>query len=1036
MLRSPTTSILVPTEAHVEVALAAPRRGDAGGPRVRSVRAFERDAAAALIPGRAPATPIAVALATYAAVKELARERSLPGASETRADATAAALAATLDRAIGSLRRAGRPAFAVKRSLGVWAAAVMERVDARLREAGWFDARGTGALLARAIAGAPAAALEDLGVLGGVVLAGVFPWDGDDQVWIEALHRRSRGAGGAGVVIRLPRFVADDGGPGGPLAGAADPLADVLERRWATTEDAPEIAWTTVRRSKVIGVRGARTREAEARAVGAAVLEALGAGVAPEKIAVVVPKTSEDAAQAIGAALVEARVPFAEPRGRSIAACPDGRAALALLAQAEGPFTRDGLLEVLRAPGLHAGVWVEAADEAEAAARAVRLASRLRDVPVDVDGSGRLFVDGLTELVKNDPDDAWMPRALDRMVKSVRWIAEGGTLREGLGRFAKLLDQAKLGQPSAVDLAAALGDEKRGFGALSLAALGENGSGVRRLREVVTELGAAAEAIGLGRAPLSAAELRALVTGLAERTGARAGGTAARAGAVRVGRPEDLAGLPFERVIAAGLVESAYGDDGEEEELLAGEEERREGHAKGRAPRRTLALAAALSSAPEVVLAYATGDEDEREKPHALVVDALAHGVPFATEPASRVAPRASLLGPRSAELVKLAGGRPPPADLAERVHIERVRHAFFMDPRSPAGDFTGSVRLDGLREVLPALVGGASEASSIAVTAIERAAGCAFAGFARRVLRTSRREDVIEAGDARERGTLVHRALSAAFEAARDAARREEGAAPEVVLPWEARPANQQTDGLQTSVVRPSDVWSPDERRAYFAAARAAAERALELDRIVSPLRREAILSAVRDALSVLVRAWDEGDPLRFHAGEQLFGRGAPHPWGPLALDPEADEPDAPPVFVDGQIDRIDLSPDGVRVRVIDYKTGRLPEGDAKRTALQLPMYAAVAARALGAAHIEAMFLRVTSRGEVVESPKRPAERLVKAEDLVERSREARRAVRAMWEGRVAPRPAFLALCASCDARDLCRRPAVMPIEDAEDRA
>ena len=1100
---------------------------------MRSVRAFVHDALAALMPGRAPATPIAVALATYAAVKELARERSLPGASETRAEATAAALAATLDRAIGSLRRSGQPAFARKRSLGVWAAAVSERVDARLREAGWFDARGAGALLARAIAGAHADALAELGVLGGVVLAGVFPWDGDDLAWIEALHRRSRAAGGAGAVIRLPRFVSDDGGPGGPLAGAADPLADVLERRWATLDDAPEITWMTVRRARVIAVRGARTREAEARAAAAAVLDALAAGIPPEKIAVVVPRTSEDAAEPIGAALEEARVPFAEPRGRSIAGCPDGRAALALLAQAEGPFTRDGLLEVLRAPGLHAGVWVEAADEAEAAARAVRLASRLRDVPVDVDGSGRLFVDGLTDLVKNEKDDAWMPRALDRMIKSVRWIAEGGTLREGLARFAKLVDQAKLGQPSAVDLAAALGDEKRGFGALSLAALGENGSAVRRLREVVTELGTAAEALGLGRAPLSAAELRALVTGLAERTGARAGGTAARAGAVRIGRPEDLAGLPFDRVIATGLVESAYGDDAEEEDLLAPEDERREGRARARAPRRTLALAAGLSSAPEAVLAYATGDEDEREKPHALVVDALARGVPLVIEPASRVAPRASLLGPRSAELVKLAGGRPPPADLAERVRIERARHSFFMDPRAAADDFTGSVRLDGLREVLPDLVGGASETSSIAVTAIERAAGCAFAGFARRVLRINRKEDVVEAGDARERGTLVHRALSAAFEAARDAARggaeptprsgghqgreapgagshrgevlgssggelqreaagagshRGEGSGssgggllpfetsarsiqaeslnvearhdpasntasawppdadfdqksiaepvPVVVLPLQATPANQQTTGLPAAFGVDPDVFSPDRRRAIFAAARSAAERALELDRIASPLRREAILSAVRDALGVLVRAWDEDDPLRFHLGEQLFGRGAPHPWGPLALDPGEDEPEAPPVFVDGQIDRIDLSPDGVRVRVIDYKTGRLPEGDAKRTVLQLPMYAAVAARALGASKIEAMYLRVTARGMIDEYPKRPADRLVKPEDLVERSREARRAVRALWEGRVAPRPAFLALCASCDARDLCRRPAVMPIEDVEDRS
>lgn len=227
------------------------------------------------------------------------------------------------------------------------------------------------------------------------------------------------------------------------------------------------------------------------------------------------------------------------------------------------------------------------------------------------------------------------------------------------------------------------------------------------------------------------------------------------------------------------------------------------------------------------------------------------------------------------------------------------------------------------------------------------------------------------------------------------------------------------------------------DARRAALAAAREAAEVVLGLERIVSPLRREAISSAVRDALTVLVRAWDDDDPMAFLIGEQRFGRGAPHPWSALALLPaDGEEETAPAVFVDGQIDRIDVAADRQRVRIIDYKTGRLPDGDQKRTALQLPLYASVAMRALGASSVEAMYLRVTPRGMIDEQPKQPAARLVKAEDLSLRAREARRAVRALWEGRIAPRPAFLSLCASCDARDLCRRPAVMPIEEQEERS
>ncbi|MEJ7734704.1 MAG: PD-(D/E)XK nuclease family protein [Polyangiaceae bacterium] len=47
-------------------------------------------------------------------------------------------------------------------------------------------------------------------------------------------------------------------------------------------------------------------------------------------------------------------------------------------------------------------------------------------------------------------------------------------------------------------------------------------------------------------------------------------------------------------------------------------------------------------------------------------------------------------------------------------------------------------------------------------MTHIEGAARCPFAGFARRVLKTRRAEDLGEAADPRERGNLVHRALRA----------------------------------------------------------------------------------------------------------------------------------------------------------------------------------------------------------------------------------------------------------------------------------
>jgi ATP-dependent helicase/nuclease subunit B len=39
------------------------------------------------------------------------------------------------------------------------------------------------------------------------------------------------------------------------------------------------------------------------------------------------------------------------------------------------------------------------------------------------------------------------------------------------------------------------------------------------------------------------------------------------------------------------------------------------------------------------------------------------------------------------------------------------------------------------------------------------------------------------------------------------------------------------------------------------------------------------------------------------------------------------------------------------------------------------------------------------------------------------------------MWEGEIAPRPAKATLCTRCEARDVCRRPTVAPIEEAEER-
>src|SRR5262249_24915509 len=137
------------------------------------------------------------------------------------------------------------------------------------------------------------------------------------------------------------------------------------------------------------------------------------------------------------------------------------------------------------------------------------------------------------------------------------------------------------------------------------------------------------------------------------------------------------------------------------------------------------------------------------------------------------------------------------------------------------------------------------------------------------------------------------------------------------------------------------------------------------------------------------------------------------------------------PSVYVDGQIDRIDVSVDGRRARVVDYKTGRVPSLEEHgRSAFQLPLYAAVAASAYGCEEVEALYVAVRQRGWVEESPKDEEQRRALGGRRAEVGAAARRVIMGLWQGEVAPRPLKATLCARCDARDICRRPAVAPIE------
>src|SRR5262249_45243037 len=143
-----------------------------------------------------------------------------------------------------------------------------------------------------------------------------------------------------------------------------------------------------------------------------------------------------------------------------------------------------------------------------ATGRAVTLAHRLREVPVEIDRTGRLFVDALAEATRGRPEEGWMPRALDRMLKETHWIgaeARGTAARREIARrLISLVDRLELGRPPVRELGAALARDGRvrapslspkgraaakvpevGPPALALRALGDSAAAVRALREAL-----------------------------------------------------------------------------------------------------------------------------------------------------------------------------------------------------------------------------------------------------------------------------------------------------------------------------------------------------------------------------------------------------------------------------------------------------------------------------------------------------------------------------------------------------------------------
>jgi RecB family exonuclease len=221
---------------------------------------------------------------------------------------------------------------------------------------------------------------------------------------------------------------------------------------------------------------------------------------------------------------------------------------------------------------------------------------------------------------------------------------------------------------------------------------------------------------------------------------------------------------------------------------------------------------------------------------------------------------------------------------------------------------------------------------------------------------------------------------------------------------------------------------------------AREAARKAVLAEKS-SPLYRAEVERALRDIVAVVRWSLEDNSGFAFAQGERAFGAPSPGrsrergargeaPWPALAIGQGGAT-----IFVGGRIDRIDTSADGSRVRVIDYKTGSLPAWKDVGTRLfQPPLYAYAVLRQMGRlslAEVRALYLDTSKR------PPRPLpseeKQLVFTDKIGEAQTRAATLVVKLWQGDVAPRPADALVCGRCDVRDVCRRPAAMPVEDLE---
>jgi hypothetical protein len=975
-----------------------------------------------LVDDRVAATAIETRLALAESLASATRDRLLAPMAREGGEAWERTVDA-IDAAIGSLRSAGTHEDSLARiarenrgAAGLRARMLvdaMRSLDAALDARGLVDPRAVGMRLARVLSSLPESRVLAAVGAGSVVARFVLDWDGADAAWWRALDEALVRAGGEGASVELPSFESSDASAKIDAARENGPL-DVLSEDVARALDAPptpiaidaplgDLRLAGPPASDVhtrVTLRASSDAEGQARAVVDAVRGALARGCGIEEVAIGVPRFDEAAIGAIRRAFDEARIPLFDARGeapiesgvvafamRALSTGAHGLSRLDVAALARARYVDARRLEVEpealadlayaleRTPGA-------SAEDARAALAATARASS-PDNPARADARAGLAL-RLAAIV--EPASRTMTR--------VEHVAAARAIFHGLG-----IDPLSA---RAFERALASDAPPEGVARAELRAVARDAHAWEMFHAALTDYETALVRLGIHRAVVAPHVFR---HELARTLDARAGRPgAARAAAVRVAPLVDLAAeeLGLLVVIEAGdgaLPSRAEGDSLVYDSLAPALRAIEPAHAPSplavRAARELTALALAASSARAIVLTRRVRDEDGAAIAPSPIVAWLERG-----GVASSMWRASPLDGPavsaREARLRHVA--RDDGSSSARRARIERTREARFEHADAPRDPILGDLESDDalpltIARALTAETGGDDRA--LAVTSLERFATCSFQGFAQHVLRARRERPLREIPDARESGTLMHRALAVAFKATAHL--------------WRERPR----DAARIRTIALDEC-----------------DGVLRTELLASPLRRLAF-ARVRDAVAATLE-WSLADESwDFVRAEQSFGDGRRASWPALVLD-DGDTR----LALRGSIDRVDEGHGRAAVRAIDYKSSKRAAESGMRTlgdtAFQVALYARVAADALQAAERAGIYVPAPRPDDV--GPKLKKDFDAKWSVLHCASDEnaaittielgALDVVRRVRLGAIAPRPSDDAACTMCDSSGACRKP------------